>query len=849
MNPAVSTCSCSLAGIRTGSGGRAAVLLEPAQPHLADRRVRRHRVPEPVDRHLADDRDRRRVQQLARRRARRRWRRSARRGPRRRSPAPCPRSGRRTCSRRRPTTGRSRARGCRARPSRAAASVRPTEATSGSVKVTCGTCVVVGGGDVRAPRRVVDGVALRAGGDHVAGGARLVLALVGQQRPVVDVADRVEPVGARAPAGCRRRRATPRAGSRCVSSPRSAVRGVRPMATSTCSATTSAAVGEGRARRCCSVAVRRGRPRRPVRTVDAELRERRLDQLAARTAPCSSSRPERTMQRDLRAEARVGGRHLGADDAAAEDRRATRGRPSRSVASRLVHGSISRRPGMSGSSDADPVDTATACRATRSVTVPSSAVTAHALDAGELGVPAHQVDAGLRASHSHLRASSQSWVIASRRRSTPATSTSPVTACFAPSTPRAARSAAALRSSALDGMHAQYEHSPPTSSASTMTVVIPPCTVRSATFSPTAPAPITMTSYSRSLIPSRYPLRAGAGSSGRSRRARAAREYTGSCLSGKGLVVRPTERRTGTRTGSGSDPWVTPRGVAMEHVRRPLTSTPHADEDHPARRSTARGSRRRRPAVRAALACWSRVAVSVGGARRSGIRDARHSRRGGRHRQRPSCRAAHEPRAPRLPARRGDAAGGGAPGTRPTGSPRSRRSSCRGPTPTRAPAAPSSASAAAAFDAGDGLLGTGRVQRRRHRPCGRGLPAALDADGRRVEPRHAHTSCSARSPTCRRPTARTRATSCCGCSPTARSTPRPSRWSCPTRRIPDRATGSPARSGRWARGTRPSRTTTRSSRRFLEERLALSVDALESAGAGATTASGRSRTACAFRRG
>ena len=56
---------------------------------------------------------------------------------------------------------------------------------------------------------------------------------------------------------------------------------------------------------------------------------------------------------------------------------------------------------------------------------------------------------------------------------------------------------------AFDGMHAQYEHSPPTSSASTITVVIPPCTVRSAMFSPTAPAPITMTSYSRSLIPSR----------------------------------------------------------------------------------------------------------------------------------------------------------------------------------------------------------------------------------------------------------------------------------------------------------------------------------------------------------
>ena len=47
-------------------------------------------------------------------------------------------------------------------------------------------------------------------------------------------------------------------------------------------------------------------------------------------------------------------------------------------------------------------------------------------------------------------------------------------------------------------MQAQYEHSPPTSSASISTAVSPPRTTRSATFSPTAPAPITMTSNSRS---------------------------------------------------------------------------------------------------------------------------------------------------------------------------------------------------------------------------------------------------------------------------------------------------------------------------------------------------------------
>src|SRR3712207_8338336 len=40
------------------------VLLQQAQPHLADRGVAGHRVPQPLQRHLADDGDRRGVQQL-----------------------------------------------------------------------------------------------------------------------------------------------------------------------------------------------------------------------------------------------------------------------------------------------------------------------------------------------------------------------------------------------------------------------------------------------------------------------------------------------------------------------------------------------------------------------------------------------------------------------------------------------------------------------------------------------------------------------------------------------------------------------------------------------------------------
>ena len=60
---------------------------------------------------------------------------------------------------------------------------------------------------------------------------------------------------------------------------------------------------------------------------------------------------------------------------------------------------------------------------------------------------------------------------------------------------------------------------------------------------------------------------------------------------------------------------------------------------------------------------------------------------------------------------------------------------------------------------------------------------------------------------------RTPATWCCGCSPTASSIRAPSPSSCPTRRTPTRATGSPARSGPSVRGTRPSPTPTPPSRR------------------------------------
>ena len=72
--------------------------------------------------------------------------------------------------------------------------VNPTEAASGSVKNTCGTACTIGGGDVGAPRCGVEDLPVGAGTDGIAGHPGLVLALVGQQGPVIGVAHGVEPV-------------------------------------------------------------------------------------------------------------------------------------------------------------------------------------------------------------------------------------------------------------------------------------------------------------------------------------------------------------------------------------------------------------------------------------------------------------------------------------------------------------------------------------------------------------------------------------------------------------------------------------------------------------------------------
>ena len=72
-----------------------------------------------------------------------------------------------------------------------------------------------------------------------------------------------------------------------------------------------------------------------------------------------------------------------------------------------------------------------------------------------------------------------------------------------------------------------------------------------------------------------------------------------------------------------------------------------------------------------------------------------------------------------------------------------------------------------AYDPATGHYGAGRLQRRRHRPRGGGLPAALAADRRPRQPRPGLPAAARADATCRPRPGRTPATSCCGCSPTA----------------------------------------------------------------------------------
>ena len=124
------------------------------------------------------------------------------------------------------------------------------------------------------------------------------------------------------------------------------------------------------------------------------------------------------------------------------------------VASRGVHGSISRSPSTGGTAASEPVQTATACRAVSRRSVPSESVTTTVFSPSSRPAPRTRVMPAPR-THSACPASSQFEVNRVRRSSVAATSCCPVTAWAAPATARASASTSVPRSSALLGMQAQ----------------------------------------------------------------------------------------------------------------------------------------------------------------------------------------------------------------------------------------------------------------------------------------------------------------------------------------------------------------------------------------------------------
>ena len=159
------------------------------------------------------------------------------------------------------------------------------------------------------------------------------------------------------------------------------------------------------------------------------------------------------------------------------------------VASMFVQGFASARPSTSGIVAELPVATTTALRAT-------SAYEPTTTRRSPSSRPCPRTRATPRSSsQGSIEESSRSWTTSSRRARTVATSSSPTSI---PGTRRASATSSPGRRSAFEGMQAKKEHSPPTSRSSTTATESPASPRRPATTSPGAPAPITTTSSSRS---------------------------------------------------------------------------------------------------------------------------------------------------------------------------------------------------------------------------------------------------------------------------------------------------------------------------------------------------------------
>ena len=170
------------------------------------------------------------------------------------------------------------------------------------------------------------------------------------------------------------------------------MRGVRPIATRTSSATTRPPSERASTAffsvRCAAVDLDALAHR------DAELLERRLDELG-RERLHVLEQPRAHQQRDLGAEARVGRGHLGGDHAAADDGERGRNRLARSWHRGWSTARSRAARGCRAAERAEPVDDRD--RVARDELGHRAVLGGHphALDAGELGVAADEVDAGL----------------------------------------------------------------------------------------------------------------------------------------------------------------------------------------------------------------------------------------------------------------------------------------------------------------------------------------------------------------------------------------------------------------------------------------------------------------------
>ena len=419
--------------------------------------------------------------------------------------------------------------------------------------------------------------------DVLGGDAGLVLAHVGEERPAVDVADRVEPVPAADshPVVDLDRPAVrvgvdglePEAGDARRPSRRRRA-GVAPPTNSPSSRSSATVPASGSLRAPMTLA--------PGPDRHAALAER-VGDLLGRELLLAEEDAVGALD-DRRPRSRASSRP--APSRCRRPRRrgsaATRGASSPLVISRFDQAPTSARPSIGGIAVPDPVAITIAVRGLQLVVAgPEAAL------ADQLGTFADQRDVALLqpgelsvvgVGRGRPRRAGRG---SARRRARPTNGI--------PGTRSTSASSSAGRSSAFDGMQAQKLHSPPTSSGSASATSRPPSARRPAATSPAGPAPITITSNSLVLIRQTYPagcetLRRGEAQAaakartGRDERLqRSRRERPDSAGPAQPRNDPQARRAAAVRSGVRRGRLAAARGGAVRAARRPLGGRRHAD--------------------------------------------------------------------------------------------------------------------------------------------------------------------------------------------------------------------------------------------------------------------------------